>query len=208
MRRRERLLGMLLAVSLCTNAVLVFRLHAPRALERLRLSFIPPPELRSDDHVRGEGGVLLIAYVDFECPYCRSLHETLATLHADGTRFRYVLRHYAARNLKPGSWRAALASECAAEQRSYWEMADRLYGSPEDHVPEKLLALATTLPLDARAFSACLAGESKAARVERDFMDAREQEVFATPTYFINGERHVGSMDATRLGELLRAASP
>src|SRR4051812_16036219 len=55
----------------------------------------PAPSLRDDDHVRGEGP-LVIVYADFTCPRCAVLHARL-----ESAPVRRVFRHLALRAKHP-----------------------------------------------------------------------------------------------------------
>ncbi len=200
----QRLLLVLLSVSLLTNGVLLLRLRFPHRWEQLALLFAPPAELRAVDHLRGEQGPLVIVYVDFECPYCDKLHQQLNALQDEALPFRWVVRQFASPELKPGSWRAAIASECAARQQRFWEYSASLYGKPDDHSVDRLRALATASGLDPEAFADCQQDVSIAETVERDFALARRQQIIATPTWFVEGRRVVGLLDTPQIRTLLQ----
>ena len=69
------------------------------------------------DHMRGtraDDAVVVVAYQDFLCPYCRRLRQVFARLRgALGDRLSYVFRHFPNERSHPGAEIAARASEAA-----------------------------------------------------------------------------------------------
>lgn len=83
----------------------------------------PPPELRADDHVRGDpAGALLLLYADFTCPRCALAHERLVQAGA-----RVAFRHFALQAKHPRAVPVACAAEAAAAQGAFWPFVDALY---------------------------------------------------------------------------------
>ena len=84
------------------------------------------------DHLRGRGGqnaIVVVAYLDFLCPYCRRLREVFARLReALGDRLVYVLRHFPNERANPGAelWRARQRGRGQAGR--FWEMYDSIFG--------------------------------------------------------------------------------
>lgn len=87
----------------------------------------------SDAVVKGSerAKVVLIAFSDFECPYCsRFAKDTLPVLdekYVRTGRVRVAFRHLPIESIHPTAFKAAEASECAREQGRFWEMHDRLF---------------------------------------------------------------------------------
>lgn len=102
-----------------------------------------------------EGKVTIIAFTDFECPFCRRLNPEFKELkeeHGDKLAYQRIMVPL---DIHPGAKPAALAYLCTPEDRRD-EMADLLYGA------EKLNALgvvklAEQLGLAKEKFVPCLA---------------------------------------------------
>jgi protein-disulfide isomerase len=120
-----------------------------------------------DGIVLGSGPVIVEAYIDFLCPYCRqfelSAGPDLTALAADG---RISLVYHPMSFLDEASTtryssRAAAAAGCASDGGRFREYAETLFRSqPPEGGPglpdEELIALGTSIGLDADAFGTCV----------------------------------------------------
>jgi protein-disulfide isomerase len=140
----------------------------------LRSAPVPPPA--EDDHVRGDGPVV-IAYGDYECPYCAAEVPKLAGV-------TLVFRHFPVVSKHPRSRRLAHAAEAAGLQGRFWEMHDSLYADQGHLDDPHLWERARTLGLDLDRFEADRRSDAVAARVERDFRSGIAAGVMKTPTLF------------------------
>ena len=157
----------------------------------------------SHEHVRGSGGVELLEYGDFQCPYCRdavpSLRRVLERL--DG-RVHLVFRHFPVTSKHPRAQEYAEAAEAAAAQGRFWEMHDLLFAERE---PEPV-QLAGRLGLDVVRFEEELRTGAHAERVARDRASGEAAGVTGTPAFFIAGERHRGFYDVEALVDAIEDA--
>jgi protein-disulfide isomerase len=140
----------------------------------LRSAPVPPPA--EDDHVRGNGPVVIV-YGDYECPYCAAEVPKLAGV-------TLVFRHFPVVSKHPRSRRLAHAAEAAALQGRFWEMHDALYADQGHLDDPHLWQRARTLGLDLDRFEADRRSDAVAARVERDFRSGIAAGVMKTPTLF------------------------
>lgn len=143
----------------------------------------PAPGLRDDDHVRGEGP-LVIVYADFTCPRCAVLHARL-----EGMRVRRVFRHLALRAKHPRAVAVARAAEAASRQGAFWDFHDALYADQGRQEDPQLWALAEALGLDLERLEADRRSDEVAARVEGQTREALRAGAMHTPTVFVDGER-------------------
>jgi protein-disulfide isomerase len=155
-----------------------------------------PPEPGDDDHVRGQGA-LVIEYADFECPYCARAHALL-----EGLPVRRVFRHFPMVSKHPRARVLAAAAEAAALQGSFWGMHDSLLEDQGRLDPPHLWERARRLGLDLERFEEDRRSEGAAQRVQRDFRSAIRAGVTTTPTLFVGGQAHVGIPDGELLGRL------
>lgn len=150
---------------------------------RVRISDLtsaPVPELRPDDHVRGDAGApLVVMYADFTCPHCAVAHERL---RAEGVRV--VFRHLALKAKHPRAVALALAAEAAAAQDAFWPFCDAVYADQGRIDDPHLWERATALGLDLDRFEADRRGEAATERVRRDTREALRAGATATPTIF------------------------
>src|SRR5918995_1520641 len=143
-----------------------------------RWSSAPPPDPADDDHVRGEGPVV-IEYADLECPYCAKAHLILKALPI--TR---VFRHFPVTSKHPRARVLAAAAEAAGLQGRFWEMHDSLL-EDQGHLDDPhLWERAERFGLDLERF-------------ERDFRTGIRAGVATTPTQFLSGTPYPGVPGAT-----------
>ena len=87
------------------------------------------------DHIRGDADapLTLVEYGDFECPFCSRATGSIDEVRAHfGDRLRYVWRHLPLERVHPRAFDAARASEAAALQGKFWEMAITLFAHQDD----------------------------------------------------------------------------
>ena len=158
----------------------------------------PVPPAGADDHIRGpEGGLLVIEYADFECPYCAAL-----SLRLDGRHLRRLFRHFPVRSNHPRAWAAACAAEAAALQGRFWEMHDSLFADQGRLEDPHLWERARALGLELDRFDADRRSDEVLSRVKRDFTSGVRAGVVTTPTLFAGGQRHAGQIDVEALERL------
>jgi protein-disulfide isomerase len=152
-----------------------------------------PPEPGGDDHIRGDGP-LVLEYADLECPYCAKAHLMLKALPV-----RRVFRHFPVVSKHPRARVLAQAAEAAALQGAFWEMHDSLL-EDQGHLDDPhLWERVERLGLDLGRFEADRRSEAVAERVERDFRSGIRAGVTTTPTLFLDGEAHAGVPDPVLL---------
>ena len=160
-----------------------------------KLTTADPPPPGPDDHVRGEG-TLVIAYGDYECPYCARTDALLAELP-----IRRVFRHFPVVSKHRRARVLAQAAEAVGLQGAYWEFHDSLYADQGRLDDPHLWARVRDLGLDLERFEADRRSEAVSERVDRDFRSGVRAGVTTTPTLFVDGRAHAGVPSA----ELLRA---
>lgn len=132
--------------------------------------------------------VTLVAFSDYQCPYCSRIEPTLKQLEKKyGNRLRMVYRDFPLSQIHPNAIKSAEAAECAKDQGKFWEMHDKLFSNQQALSPSDLKKSAAELGLDLAGFGECLDSGAKAAEWQRDLRDGQRYGVSGTPTVFING---------------------
>lgn len=162
----------------------------------------PNLPIRDDDHVLGPdtAAITLVAYCDFECPYCGRAYPIIKRLRArltDGLRF--VFRHFPLIHKHPLAQQAAEAAEVADAQGRFWAMHDLLFERQDALEQDDLSTYAESLGLDVEKFERELEARVYGARVNRDVESGRRNRVTGTPTFFINGVCHTDEETLERL---------
>ena len=164
------------------------------------------PPLEGVDHLRGEAGaeLQLVMFGDFQCPFCLGAQSVLRRVRSRlGDRLLFVFRHLPIPERHPLAPLAAEASEAAAAQGRFWEFHDTLYEIQPKLSRETMLAAGAELGLDAERMAAEIDSGAHRDRVARDLASAEASGATGTPTFFVNGVRHLGAYDASSLVEAL-----
>jgi Na+/H+ antiporter NhaA len=165
------------------------------------------------DHIRGDADapLTLVEYGDFECPFCSRATGSIDQVREHfGSELRYVWRHLPLERVHPRALDAARASEAAAMQGKFWEMAVEMFAHPDDLEWSDIYRYAVTVGVDIEQFDKDVrVHPSKALhRVQDDAQDAEVMDLNSTPTFFVNGKRHKGPWDAASLIRALEAGRP
>jgi protein-disulfide isomerase len=137
--------------------------------------------------------VTIVAFTDYECPYCAKADARIAMLRAEyGDRVRLVV----ASHPLPIHDRAPLAARAflaAVEQGKGEAMHARLFAKPEALDESGVRATAKEIGLDLVSFDRA----RQSAKVDAALRDADalgvKLAVESTPTFFVNGRRLVGA---------------
>jgi protein-disulfide isomerase len=167
----------------------------------MSLGSAPPPDAGPDDHVRGDGDVVVIEYGDYECPYCAKADLLLADLP-----LRRVFRHFPVVSKHPRAQVLACAVEAAARQDRFWEMHEALFADQGRLDPPHLWERCRRLGIDLERFEADRRSDAVAERVRRDFKSGIRAGVTTTPTLFVDGRPYPGVPDAELLGRIGRTS--
>ena len=125
---------------------------------------------------------MVIAYLDFECPWCARAALELRE-RAVGTCFR----HFPVGARHPRAHAAACAVEAAALQDAFWPMHDALFADQGRLEDPHLWERARALGLDVARFDADRRAPGTVARVRRDFHGGVRAGVLVTPTVVEHG---------------------
>jgi len=122
-----------------------------------------------------------------------------------GDDLRYVFRHLTLIDVHPHAEIAAEAAEAAASQGRFWEMHDLLFDHQGDLDIEDLIGYAAKLDLDVDRFVDEVESSRNSRRVREDVASAEASGATGTPTFFVEGRRHIGPYDARTLERELRS---
>ncbi len=128
-------------------------------------AFIP---VSSSDHIRGDiskADIIIVDYSDLECPYCKELHQTFATLYSENEKsgkVAWVYRHFPI-SIHQKSIKEAEAAECVEElggSKAFWNFVDVVFEitpSNDGLDMTKLPEIADQVGVDTAGFNSCLA---------------------------------------------------
>ena len=160
---------------------------------------------KSTDAIRGaaEPLVTIVEYSDFQCPFCGTFAATVHELEAVYPEDLRVVFHQYPMPMHPQAPLAAKAAIAAQAQGKFWAMHDWMFANRTTLAREQLVAAAVDLGLDKAKFEAALDSEDTAKRLELEQTLGRRLGVRGTPSFFVNGRRFSGAMDAQALGAII-----
>lgn len=137
----------------------------------------------------------IIAFEDFECPYCGQVWRTEKQLmeEFDG-KVRFVYRDFPISSIHANALLAAEVAECANAQGEFWAMHDLLFTYQKNLSSDIITAATQSLELDQKAFTDCLQNHTYQEEVLNDLADGTKAGVSGTPTYFFNGIKVEGAL--------------
>src|SRR5205823_422405 len=97
-------------------------------------------------------------------------------------------------------------AEAAHAQGKFWEMHDVLLDHQGELTVKDLVRYADDLGLDVERFRNDLRGHEFRDRIVSDVEGADLSGATGTPSFFINGQRHIGAFDLETLTRAVRAA--
>jgi len=147
--------------------------------------------------------VTIVEFSDFQCPYCRSVTETLRKLQARyADQVRIVYRDFPLPNHKEAP-KAAEAAACAHEQGRFWEMHDKLFDNQSGLQVPDLKRRAAEIGLNTVRFDECLDSGKFSATWQQNRTEGQGYGVSATPTFFINGRMITGARPLEAFAEII-----
>ena len=165
------------------------------------------------EHALGnpDAPVTIVEYVSLTCHHCEAFHNNvwpaLKEKFVDTGKVRFILREFPFDT--PGAAGFMLA-RCAKDNR--YAAIDLLFRTADSwaHSNRPLNALADVMHqigMDRQAFEQCLRDQSLLEAMEAAQKHAHERfGVRSTPTFFVNGRRHVGLLPLARLEQMIEAA--
>ncbi len=153
--------------------------------------------------------VTIVEYASMTCPHCgRSFRETFSTLktkYIDTGKVYFVFREFPLDQL---AFAASMAARCAPKDK-FFPIIDALFQQQDSwayvNQPEPaLVAQLKPFGFDQASFAACLKKTDIADGINTIATTAQKEfGVDGTPTFFINGEKHVGEMNVAEMEAIL-----
>ncbi|NTX41344.1 thioredoxin domain-containing protein [Myxococcus sp. CA033] len=138
--------------------------------------------------------VTLVAWSDFECPFCSRAVPTLKALEKEYEgKLRVAFKHQPLPN-HPNAKLAAAASMAAHEQGKFWEFHDLLFANQRQLDRSSMEGYAKQVGLDVTRFKNALDARKFDARIDLDSAEGTRVGAGGTPTFFVNGRPIVGAM--------------
>jgi protein-disulfide isomerase len=149
------------------------------------------------NHVEGKGqkGVKLVEYGDYECPICEIYFQPMKQVEAQfDNDITFQFRNLPLVSIHPNAFAAARAAEAASLQGKFWEMHDMLYQNQSDWVQSQSVqtiftGYAKTLGLNVSKFNSDYASSKVNDAINADLNAfAKTGQDMATPTFYLDGK--------------------
>ena len=131
--------------------------------------------------------VTIIAWSDFQCPYCKRVVPTLTELEkAYGDDLRVAFKHNPL-SFHNRAMPAAKAAEAAGKQGKFWEMHDKLFENNKEMTDDNFVKWAEEIGLDVAQFKKDMADPALEKRIKEQQAQGMTLGARGTPAFFVNG---------------------
>jgi protein-disulfide isomerase len=138
--------------------------------------------------------ITIVAFSDFQCPFCARGHDTMEQLRAIyGDRIRFVFKHFPL----PGHPLGALASRAsyaALDVGKFWEFHDAIFTYRGRYDASDVIDELVKLGVSPERAEAAITSDAHDAQIEADLELGARLRIDGTPAYFINGRPIVGAL--------------
>lgn len=147
-------------------------------------------ELDSTAPVRGgeNATIAIVEFSDYQCPFCGRFHAqvlpSVKKAYIDTGKVRHIFRDFPL-DFHPQAKSAAIAANCAGEQKNYWEMHDSLFANQNRLGAVLYEDLAKKMNINMASFQACLKDARQAEKIEKDLSYGQSLGIDGTPSFFI-----------------------
>jgi protein-disulfide isomerase len=131
--------------------------------------------------------VHIIAFLDYQCPYCASMYPILQQLldkYPD--KVNLIIKHFPLR-MHPFAEKAALACLAASKQNKYRELSDVYFRNSRNLNDDTIVSLAQQAGLNSDAFNKERSDQNLKNIINEDLNLGRKLNIRGVPAVFING---------------------
>lgn len=166
------------------------------------------PSVVNDELAKTPAGkVLILDFLDFECPFCREAHAANRALFTERQSELRIVRKHVPLSLHPHAEPAARAALCGERMGKGEEMLERLFEiEPRTMSPAIFTAAAKELGLDPTAFAQCLTDPALKERLDADRATWKALGAQGLPTLYVGTRRFVGAMPPEEVRAAIDAA--
>jgi protein-disulfide isomerase len=152
--------------------------------------------------------ITIIEYASMTCPHCAafavSTFPKLKEKYIDTGKVKYIMREYPLDGLAAAAF---MLARCAGPQK-YYPLIETLFAEQQKWAIREplppLRAIAAQAGFTEKSFDACINDKDLLTKIQqmRD-RGSQKFKVDATPTFFINGEKHSGAMSIEELDKVI-----
>lgn len=155
--------------------------------------FLPQP----NDWIKGtdEAKIILIEYLDFQCPACAIYHILTEKVYEEyKDKIKFIIRHFPLTQIHRNAYLASQAAEAAGRQNKFWEYVDILFKNQKEwenkfNAQDLFIKYAEEINLDINKFKIDIKDNTIKEKIESDIKSGIHLLVDATPTFFLNNKK-------------------
>ena len=133
--------------------------------------------------------VHIVAFLDYQCPYCAQIYPTLKEVLAKYPKeANLIIKHYPLTSIHKAAENAALASLAAAKQNKYKELNDILFKNFRNINDETIQNYAKEAGLDMTTFNKDIKDPELKKIITEDMKQGQTVGVRGVPAIYINGK--------------------
>ncbi len=149
--------------------------------------------------------VTIVEFSDFQCPYCSiAAPKVLALADLYPNDLKVVFKQFPL-DMHRQAHLAAEASLAAHSQGKFWPLHDKMFANFRQLSRENILRWAAEVGVDIPRFTSDLDSGKYRALVDKEVNEGMSAGVMGTPTFFVNGKRYNGPMEADVLKPIIDA---
>lgn len=149
--------------------------------------------------------VVVVAFTDFECPFCRIVSPILSKLAAAlGDKVTYCYKPFPVKGHGALAVSTSKAAVAAFELGKFWEFHDVMYEQFEAHSDGDLRGYVTKLGMDWSKFKEIRSAKDTKKKVVASKREGLKLGVKSTPTIYVNGKRYHGEKSEIELKDRIQ----
>lgn len=147
----------------------------------------------------------IIAFSDFQCPFCKRGDDTIKALEKKyGKDLRYVFKHFPL-GFHPEARPASKALWAAGEQGKFYEYHDKLWENQRELGDATYLKLAEELKLDIEKFNKDRNSDAAEEQIKEDVKAGEAIGIRGTPGFIVNGVKVLGAYPVEHFEKVINA---
>jgi protein-disulfide isomerase len=148
------------------------------------------------DYIKGNPNapILIVEYSDYDCPFCKNFHETMARImdeYGVGGKVGWVYRQFPIAQLHPNAERISQTALCVGElggNDAFWTFTDLVFAERDLNEPTNISQLPTyakTAGVTEEDLLSCLNSGKHQATVTASLQDGAQAGIQGTPQSFV-----------------------
>jgi len=144
---------------------------------------------KNSANIKGDANapITIVEYGDYQCPACGVVYNMVENILKEYSgKIKLEYRHYPL-PFHNFAEKASIASECAGEQGSFFEMHEKLYKNQNNLQESDLEKYAKEIVSDFEKFKICFDSNGYLDKINKQKNMGENDNAAGTPSFFING---------------------